>query len=42
MPFESGQVILPDEGQVLGVVCGFRLASLHVAFDESGIVETQV
>lgn len=42
MSFESVQVTLPDKGQVLGVVCGFRMASLHVALNESGMVETQV
>lgn len=40
MPFESDEVTLPDKGQVLGVVCGLGLASLHVAFNEPGI-ETQ-
>ncbi len=33
--FKPVQVILSDKGQVLWVICGFRLPSGHVAFDKS-------
>lgn len=39
MVFKSVQVILSHKGQVLGIICGFSLASVHIAFNESEIDE---